>query len=47
MITRCTNWFGTVAARYAGTEAGQSILVILLVLFVIWLLLTGGRVVVQ
>ncbi|MGH2626562.1 MAG: hypothetical protein ACRDHY_07935 [Anaerolineales bacterium] len=47
MITRFTLWVRAGAVRYAGNEAGQSIIVILLVLFVIWLLLTGGRVVVQ
>lgn len=47
MITRFTPWVRAGAAWYAGSEAGQSIIVILLVLFVIWLLLTGGRVVVQ
>jgi len=47
MITRFTTWVRVGAARYVGNERGQDIIVLLLVLFVIWLLLTGGRVVVQ
>jgi hypothetical protein len=35
------------AVRSTGNEQGQSVIVILLILFVLWLLLTGGRVVVQ
>jgi len=47
MITRFESWIRTGVARYLGNERGQDIIVVLLVLFVIWLLLTGGRVVVQ
>ena len=47
MITRFKNWVGVGAARYVGNEKGQEIIVVLLILFVLWLLLTGGRVVVQ
>ncbi len=47
MITRLETWVRSSVARYLGNERGQDIIVVLLVLFVIWLLLTGGRVVVQ
>lgn len=47
MITRFKNWVRVGAARYVGNEKGQEIIVVLLILFVLWLLLTGGRVVVQ
>lgn len=40
-------WIRASVARYVGNEKGQEWLVILLVIFVLWLLLTGSRVVVQ
>jgi hypothetical protein len=46
-----SDWLYTYAraavARYVGNERGQDILVWLLVLFVLWLILAGRRVVVQ
>lgn len=47
MITWLESWIRASVARYLGNERGQDIIVVLLILFVIWLLVAGRRVVVQ
>jgi len=41
------DYLRTYLHRYLGTEKGQGILVWLVVLFVLWIILSGRRVVVQ
>lgn len=47
MIMWLETWIRASVARYVGNERGQEWIVILLVLFLLWLLLTGSKVVVQ
>ncbi|MDQ7828405.1 MAG: hypothetical protein QN122_09700 [Armatimonadota bacterium] len=47
MVTWLQTYIRHVVGRYLDNESGQDVLVWLLVLFVIWLLVAGRRVVVQ